>query len=83
MQATLRFPRQDLEGPDDGTPVKGGPTGLLGRLDGLGKTTNERPPKDKHLYLLTLRVNFITELPTPGTAGARTSLEGCRECLLV
>ena len=47
------------------------------------KTMNERPLKDKHLYLLTLRVNFITELLTPTTAGARTSLGDCRECLLV
>ena len=36
--------------------------GLLGRSDGPGKTTNERPLRDKHLYLLTLCVNFITEL---------------------
>ena len=74
MQATLHFPRQDLEGPDDGTSIKGAPMGLLGRSDGLGKTTNERPLKDKHLCLLTLRVNFITELPTPAMVGAQTSL---------
>ena len=30
MQATLRFPQQDLEGPDNGAPIKGSPTGLLG-----------------------------------------------------
>ena len=62
---------------------KGDPMGLLGRLDGPGKTMNERPLKDKHLCLLTLRVNFITELPTPATARARTSLGGYRDCLLV
>jgi len=60
-----------------------GPTGLLGRSDGLGKMMNERPLKDKHLCLLTLRVNFITETPTPATAGAQTSLGGYRECRLV
>ena len=57
--------------------------GLLGQSDGPGKTTNERPLKDKHLYLLTLRVNFITELPTPATTEARTLLGGCRGCLFV
>ena len=58
------------EQPDDGTPIHGGPMGLLGRSDGPGKTTNERTLKDKHLYLLTLHVNFITERPTPATVGA-------------
>ena len=57
--------------------------GLLGRSDDLGKTMNERPLKVKHLCLLTLRVNFITELPTPATVGARTSLGGYQECLVV
>ena len=64
-------------------PHPGGPTGLLGRSDSPGKMTNERPLKDKHLCLLTLHVNFITKLLTPTTVGARTSLEGFRECLLV
>ena len=45
--------------------------------------TNERPLKDKHLCLLTLRVNFITELPTLATTEARTLLGGCRGCLFV
>ena len=83
MQVDLRFPKQDLEGPDDGTPIKGGPTGLLGRSYGPGKMMNERPSKDKHLCLLTLRVNLTTEPPTPAMVGARTSLGGYRECLLV
>ena len=72
-----------MERPNDGTPETGGPTGLLGRSDGPGKMMNERPPKDKHLYLITLRVNFITEHPTPATAGARTLLGGYQGCLLV
>ena len=58
-------------------PCQGGPMGLLGKM------MNERPPKDKNLCLLTLRVNFITEPPTATTVGAWTSLGGCRECLLV
>ena len=64
-------------------PSKGGPTGLLGRSGGPGKTTNERPLKDKHLCLLTLSVNLVTEPPTPAMAEARTLLGGCRGCLFV
>ena len=64
-------------------PRPRGPIGLLGRSDGPGKMTNKRPLKDKHLCLLALRVNFIIEPPTLATAGARTSLGGYRECLLV
>ena len=65
----------------DGTSKKGSPTGLLGQLYGPGKMTNEWPPRDKHLWFLTLSVKFITELPTPAAAGTRTSLGGCRGCL--
>ena len=72
-----------MERPDDGTRIEGGPTGLLGRSNGLGKMMNERPLKDKHLYLLTLRVNFITELLTPATEEAWTLHGGCRGCLFV
>ena len=78
MQVTLRFPRHNLEGPNDRTPIKGAQRPPLGRSDGLGKTTNERPLKDKHLCLLTLHVNFINELSTPATAEARTLLGGYR-----
>ena len=46
----------------------------------VGRRTN-KTLKDKHLCLLTLRVHFITEFPTPATVGARTSLGGSRECL--
>ena len=57
------------------------PSGLLGRSDDPGEMTNEQLQKDKHLYFLTLRVNFITEFPTPAMVGARTSLGGYREYL--
>ena len=57
--------------------------GLLGRSGGPGKTPNEQPLKEKHLCLLTLSVNFITEPPTPATAKAQTLLGGYRGCLFV
>ena len=47
------------------------------------KQRMSKPLKDKHLCLLTLRVNFITEFLTPAMAGARTSLGSCQQCLPV
>ena len=55
-------PGRTMKRPGDGTPIKGSPTGLLGRSDGPGKTTNERPPKDKHLCLLTLSLISLPSL---------------------
>ena len=62
---------------------QGEPNGPPGPIGWPKRTPNEWPLKDKHLCLLTLRVNFTTEPPTPATTGARTSLEGCQECLLI
>ena len=50
---------------DHGTIQRQDLSDLLGRPFGPEETTNECPKKDKHLCLLTLRVKFITELPTP------------------
>ena len=53
------------------------PNGPPGSIGWIRRTPNERPPKDKHPCLLTLRVNFTIEPPTPAMVGARTSLGGC------
>ena len=37
VQAALRLPRQDLEGPNDGASIKERPMGLLSRSNGPGK----------------------------------------------
>ena len=62
---------------------QGEPNRPPGSIGQPRRMPNVRPPKDKHLCLLTLRVNFTTEPLTPATAGARTSLGGCQECPLI
>jgi len=57
-------------------------TGWLGHCREMGRSNGSKPPpKDKHSYLLTLRIKFITEPPTPAMVGDRTSLGGWWECL--
>ena len=58
-------------------------TGRLGHCREMGRSNGSKPPsRDKHPYLLTLHIKFVTQPPTPSTAGDRTSLEGWQESLL-